>query len=98
MTSIDEERKVTENSKTILPHRNQLGEAILFVLGQAKGPIKSTELDYEVMNHLKLTEAQRTLIRSQNRTQVSYELAWSRTTLKAQGLIYQPRSRHWSLV
>ena len=98
MTSTDGVKKPTENPKVALPHRSQLAEAILFVLGRSEGPMKSSELDYEVMNHLKLTEVQRTSIRSQNRTQVSYELAWSRTTLKAQGLIHQPRSRHWSLV
>jgi Mrr N-terminal domain len=90
--------KVGESPKVLLPHRSQLAEVILMVLSQAKTPMKSTQLDLEVINYLKLSEDQKSVMRSQNRTQISYDLAWTRTSLKAQGLIHQPISRHWSLV
>ena len=88
---------VANSSKVSMPHRSQLAEAILVVLGQAKAPMKSPHLDLEVLNYLNLSEEQRKVMRSQNRTQISYDLAWTRTSLKAQGLIHQPLSRHWSL-
>ena len=90
--------KPFNSPKIYLPRRSQLAEVILIVLGQAKAPMKSTQLDLEVISYLKLSEAQRKVMRAQNRTQISYDLAWTRTSLKAQGLIHQPISRHWSLV
>jgi len=86
------------NSKHSLPHRSLLAQAILIVLEKSKSPMKSTQLDLEVMNYLKLSDEQREQMRTQKRTQISYELAWTRTSLKSQGLIHQPVSRHWSLV
>lgn len=55
------------------------------------------EMEVEVADALRLTDSQRTLIRSGRRTELSYRLAWCRSCLKKVGVLENPRVGTWRL-
>ena len=70
-----------------LPVSAQLESALLKVLREAGGPLKSTEIDEKVALELKLTPEQMAIFHSGSRTEISYRLAWVRTKAKKKGLL-----------
>ena len=93
-----EPMEISETPKVALPHRSELAEAILYVLTQTKAPMKSTDIDKEVIKFLRLSDEQCKVVRSKGRTQLSYDMAWARTSLRVEKRIYQPSTRYWALV
>ena len=61
------------------------------------GSARTDEIDKFVSDDLKLSEEQLSQIRSGNRTEIQYRLAWVRTKAKCRGLIEKSANRTWKL-
>jgi|LauGreSuBDMM15SN_2_FD.fasta_scaffold114656_1 restriction endonuclease Mrr len=80
-----------------LPVSAQLESALLKVLREAGGPLKSNEIDEKVALELKLTPEQMAILHSGSRTEISYRLAWVRTKAKKKGLLERLPTNKWTL-
>ena len=80
-----------------LPVSAQLESALLKVLKEAGGPLKSSEIDDKVAIELKLTPDQLAILHSGSRTEISYRLAWVRTKAKKKGLLERLPRNKWAL-
>ena len=85
-------------SEVKLPTTPELRDALLKVLEGFPDGISSSQIDAAVSEHLNLTQEQLSVIRSGNRTEFAYRLAWERTHAKNKGLIEKVGSRNWKLV
>ena len=85
-------------SEVKLPSTPELRDALLMVLEGFPDGISSTQIDAAVSERLNLTPEQLSVIRSGNRTEFAYRLAWERTHAKNKGLIEKVGSRNWKLV
>ena len=85
-------------SETKLPSTTELRDALLKVLADFPSGLTTQEIDQAVAKHLNLSEAQLGIIRSGNRTEFAYRLAWERTHAKANGLIVRIATRAWKIV
>ena len=83
---------------TQLPTTRQLKEAMLAVLKQFPEGLRTEEIDSKVADQLALTPDQRAVLRSGNRTELSYRLAWERTQAKKAGLIERTSARTWKII
>ncbi len=83
---------------TQLPTTKQLKEAMLAVLKQFPEGLRTEEIDLKVADQLALTPEQRVVLRSGNRTELSYRLAWERTHAKKAGLIERTSARTWKII
>ena len=81
-----------------LPPASELRDALLQVLKEFPEGTSSSVVDKAVAESLKLTSEQLSVIRSGNRTEFAYRLAWERTHAKNKGLIEKIGSRYWKLV
>jgi hypothetical protein len=80
-----------------LPSSVELGAALLKVLAGSPTGLTTKEIDEAVSAHLNLTAEQMSAIRSGNRTEFAYRLAWERTRAKSKGLIVRSSARTWKL-
>jgi restriction endonuclease Mrr len=85
-------------SEVKLPTTPELRNALLQVLEGFPDGISSSQIDAAVSERLNLTPEQLAVIRSGNRTEFAYRLAWERTHAKNKGLIEKVGSRNWKLV
>lgn len=85
-------------SEVKLPTTPELRDALLQVLKGFPDGISSSQIDSAVSERLNLTPEQLSVIRSGNRTEFAYRLAWERTHAKNKGLIEKVGSRNWKLV
>ena len=85
-------------SEAKLPSNSELRDALLKVLAGSPGGLSTSEIDKAVAQELNLTESQLGIIRSDNRTEFAYRLAWERTHAKAKGLIVRTSTRTWQIV
>ena len=85
-------------SEVKLPSSKELGAALLKVLEGKPTGLTTKEIDQAVSAHLNLTLEQIAVIRSGNRTEFAYRLAWERTKAKDKGLIVRSSSRTWKLI
>lgn len=76
-----------------------MADVALLVLREAGREMSNGEIVVEVANRLGLTDAQRTLPRTERsqRTLLDYRLAWSRTLLKQLGAIVNERPARWTV-
>lgn len=84
-------------SEVKLPTTPELRDALLKVLERFPDGVSSNQIDAEVSKHLNLTPEQLSVIRSGNRSEFAYRLAWERTHAKNRGLIEKIGSRNWKI-
>jgi restriction system protein len=80
------------------PDSATLEEAVLKAIKANGGAANPQEIDSFVTKELNLTQEQVSQIRSGNRTEIQYRLAWVRTKAKNRGLIEKSTNRTWKLV
>jgi restriction system protein len=80
------------------PDSATLEAAVLNAIKEFGGAAKTNEIDAFVIKALELTQEQISQIRSGNRTEIQYRLAWVRTKAKNRGLIEKTPNNHWKLV
>lgn len=80
------------------PDSKTLEAAVLNAIKELGGAAKKNKIDAFVINSLKLTQDQISKIRSGNRTEIQYRLAWIRTKAKNRGLIEKNPNNYWKLV
>ncbi len=80
------------------PDSKSLEVAVLNAIKELGGAAKTNEIDSFVIKALELTQDQISQIRSGNRTEIQYRLAWIRTKAKNRGLIEKTPKNHWKLV
>lgn len=79
------------------PDSSTLEASVLKALKANGGSARTDEIDKFVSDDLKLSEEQLSQIRSGNRTEIQYRLAWVRTKAKSRGLIEKSANRTWKL-
>jgi len=77
------------------PSSTQLELAVLKCLHDSSSPCSNEEIESYVVKYLQITEELSKVIRSGNRTELQYRLAWTRTKLKSKGLIEKTASKVW---
>lgn len=80
------------------PDSATLEATVLKAIKEFGGTAKTNEIDAFVIKDLELTQEQISQIRSGNRTEIQYRLAWVRTKAKNRGLIEKSPNNHWKLV
>lgn len=79
------------------PDSNTLETSVLKAIQALGGSARTDQIDQFVCEDLRLTEEQRVQIRSGNRTEIQYRLAWIRTKAKSKDLISRAANRTWVL-
>lgn len=79
------------------PTSKQLQDAMIEVLKGHPNGLRTNEIDQLVAEFLNLSNQQKALLRSGNRTELSYRLAWERTHAKKSGKLIRMSSRTWRL-
>lgn len=82
---------------TIWPSSSELTKAILEVLVKFEGVATVEQLDKEVIDLLNLSSELKSKMRSGNRSEIQYRLAWVRTKAKQKGLITRESPRFWRI-
>jgi hypothetical protein len=79
------------------PDSGTLETSLLKAIKNNGGSARTEEIDKFVCEDLKLSAEQLAQIRSGNRTEIQYRLAWVRTKAKSKGLIEKTANRTWKL-
>ncbi len=79
------------------PDSSTLETSVLKAIQSLGGSARTDQIDKFVSEDLKLSEEQLSQIRSGNRTEIQYRLAWVRTKAKSRGLIEKTANRTWKL-
>ena len=79
------------------PDSSTLETSVLKAIQSLGGNAQTDQIDKFVSEDLKLSEEQLSQIRSGNRTEIQYRLAWVRTKAKSRGLIEKTVNRNWKL-
>ena len=82
---------------TIWPSSSELTKAILEVLVKFEGSATVEQLDKEVIDLLNLSSELKSKMRSGNRSEIQYRLAWVRTKAKQKGLITRESPKFWRI-
>jgi len=85
-------------NKPEMPSSRQLMDATLSCLKSCGGQASNQQILDWVIAKLALTESQVTAIRSGNRTELDYRLAWARTAARKSGLIERRGPSNWALL
>ena len=80
------------------PDTSTLEASVIRAIKANGGSARTEEIDKFVSEDLKLSSEQLAQIRSGNRTEIQYRLAWVRTKAKSRGLIEKTENRTWKLV
>ena len=80
------------------PDSSTLETSVLKAIKANGGNARTEDIDKFVSEDLKLSAEQLAQIRSGNRTEIQYRLAWVRTKAKNRGLIEKTSNRTWALV
>ena len=80
-----------------MPSSDELEKAVLKSLEAHGGKATNAEILRWAIENLKLNQTQLEVIRSGNRTEVEYRLAWARTRASKQGVIHRSGPSTWSL-
>ena len=81
-----------------MPSTKILKEALLEVLRESPEGLTTSQIDARVATKLQLSVEQLSVIRTGNRTEISYRLAWERTHAKKKGLIEKTAVRTWRII
>ncbi len=80
------------------PSSRDLSDALIEVLRMHPEGLSSAEIDQKVTVHLNLPSEVSTFIRSGNRTEIQYRLAWCRTKAKKQGKLEKSENGVWRIL
>lgn len=83
--------------KVKFPDSSALEASVIKALKANGGTARTEVIDKYVAEDLLLTPEQLGQIRSGNRTEIQYRLAWVRTKAKRKGLIEKTMNRTWKL-
>ena len=81
-----------------MPSSIELSASLLKVLAQHPGGLTVREIDSAVIQDLGITAEIASLIRTGNRTEIQYRMAWCRTKAKKAQLIERVGSSSWKLL
>ena len=79
------------------PDSSTLETSLLKAIKANGGSARTDQIDKYVSEDLNLSVEQLAQIRSGNRTEIQYRLAWVRTKAKSRGLIEKTADRTWKL-
>lgn len=80
-------REIQYHDDMAIPSYKQLCNPILKVLHSHNGSIPVPALEQEVADIIGLSAAERREMRSDNKTRLSYRVAWARYYLKKEGIL-----------
>ena len=80
-----------------MPSSDELQKAVIKSLEAHEGKATNAEILRWTIENLKLDQTQLEVMRSGNRTEVEYRLAWARTRASKKGLIHRSGPSTWSL-
>jgi len=83
--------------RTTWPTSLELTKATLEVLINSGGSCAVNQLDREVTIILNLSDELKGKMKSGNRSEIQYRLAWTRTKAKQNGLLQRESPRFWSI-
>jgi restriction endonuclease Mrr len=86
-----------ERCEKLIPNSSSLRLALIEVLREHPSGLSSKEIDKLAAAKLMLTETDLSQIRSGNRTEFAYRMAWERTHAKAKGQIRKLENRFWAI-
>lgn len=81
-----------------MPTSKKLQEAVLQALKFHGGQASNAQIYVWVVKNLAISEEQIKVVRSGNRTEIEYRLAWARTRAQKHGEIKRSGSATWSLL
>jgi restriction system protein len=84
-------------TSTPMPSPDQLNDSILKSLEAHGGQATNDQIRQWTIDNLKLSNAQLEVMRSGNRSEVEYRLAWARTRASKKGLIHRSGPSTWAL-
>ena len=80
-----------------MPTSIELNTSLLKILAQHSSGLTVREIDQAVIQDLGISSELANQIRSGNRTEIQYRMAWCRTKAKKQGLIERMSPNTWKL-
>ena len=80
-----------------LPTSIELNTSLLKILAQYPSGLTVREIDQAVIQDLEISSELANQIRSGNRTEIQYRMAWCRTKAKKQGLVERMSPNTWKL-
>ena len=80
-----------------MPTSVELSASLLKILAQNPNGLTVNEIDQAVIQDLGISSELANQIRSGNRTEIKYRLAWCRTKAKQQGLVERKTPNTWKL-
>ncbi len=80
-----------------MPTSGELSSSLLKILAQHPHGLTVNEIDQAVIQDLGVSSEIASQIRSGNRTEIKYRLAWCRTKAKKQGLLERNSPNMWKL-
>jgi len=84
-------------NNTPMPTSAELESAVLKALESKGGNSTNTEIYQWVVINLKISQSQLEIMRSGNRSEIEYRLAWARTRASKKGLIHRNGPSSWAL-
>jgi restriction system protein len=84
-------------TSTPMPTSDDLQSAVVKSLQSNGGRATNAEILQWTVENLGITQAQLEIMRSGNRTEIEYRLAWARTRASKLGLIHRSGPSTWSL-
>jgi len=84
-------------NNTPMPTSAELESAVLRALASKGGNSTNSEIYQWVISNLEISKPQLEIMRSGNRTEIEYRLAWARTRASKKGLIYRTGPSSWAL-
>jgi len=84
-------------SNISMPSSEELQEAVIASLKAHDGKATNAEIFAWTIKNLGLSQAQLSVMRAGNRSEIEYRLAWARTRASKKGLIYRISPSNWSL-
>jgi hypothetical protein len=81
-----------------MPSSSELSGSLLKILAQHPNGLTVSEIDQAVIQDLGISLELANQIRSGNRTEIKYRLAWCRTKAKKLGLIERKSPNTWKLI
>ena len=80
-----------------MPTSDQLEKAVVESIKSLGGKASNTEILKWTVKNLAISEDQLSIMRTGNRSEVEYRLAWARTRASKKGLIHRSGPSQWSL-
>jgi restriction endonuclease Mrr len=81
----------------LIPNSVALGRALIEILKEYPGGLSSKDIDKFAAKKLNLTETDLSQVRTGQRTEFAYRMAWERTHAKNKGHIRKLENRYWAI-